>query len=482
MLRSLRGLARPRLKVFVSYASERLSEAESIVLALREDENEVFFDRDALRGSEAYNRRIRESIAAADAFVFLASPESLRPDGYAFTELGFARERWPQPADAIVPVLVGDVRVEDLPPYLRAVSVVDWGNRPARVAAAIAAVAKRQRIWLRRALLLLAAAALGALGVWAGSGIVGRGLEVRRIVSAAEAARAAGDYPTAWARYGRALAVDPGNPSPRTAMEDLGMRWLEDERALEGPGATEQIEGEVLPALERAAASAEGARAADLLAHVGWGEYQKLLADREARGVQDFFRSALERDPDNPFAHAMWGYFWFERSGELVEDGTEHFAAALAAGRERPAVRHLQIAALTHSAHNTSSVFLSEALRVASEMRAGGEAVSADDRQRLFGAYCSLAAEEEGAGLRSTGDPAGALSTFRWLAESAEAPPPLCARFAMATLQEASGARREALDAYRELQAELDAPETPAWLYNREISALISAAIPRLER
>jgi hypothetical protein len=304
---------------------------------------------------------------------------------------------------------------------------------------------------------------------------------VRRLLAAAEKAREERDYSKAWALSSRAVEVDPGNPAARTAREDVGMLWLEDETALEAPGATEQIERDVAPLLERAAASAEGARAADLWAHVGWSEYQKLRAGRDAESVQDSFRRAFELDPANPFANAMWGYFWFERSGEPVEDGREHFEAALASGRERARVRHLQIAALTYGGVNTSSVFLQEALRVASEMRASSEPMSADDRQRLFGAYCSLAAESGGANLRST-DPAEALSTFRWLADSGGEAPSLCARFAKATLEEMTGARAEALAAYRGIQAELAAPETPAWVYNREISSLISTAIPRLER
>ena len=49
-------------------------------------------------------------------FVFLVSPESVEPGSYCLTELGFARERWPKPADRVLPVVVAATPPESFPP------------------------------------------------------------------------------------------------------------------------------------------------------------------------------------------------------------------------------------------------------------------------------------------------------------------------------------------------------------------------------
>jgi hypothetical protein len=127
------------MRIFLSYA--RISEpiAAEIELALRAEGHDVFLDRASLRPAEGFHKQIREHIGGADAFVFLISPASIRRGSYALTELRLAQERWRSPQRRVLPVLIAPTPIDDLPPYLRAVTVLEpVGNVAAEVAAAVA--------------------------------------------------------------------------------------------------------------------------------------------------------------------------------------------------------------------------------------------------------------------------------------------------------------------------------------------------------
>lgn len=126
------------MQVFLSYASEDRDTAEEIELALRGAGHSVFFDRANLPPGGEFHSRIKEAVRRCDAFVFLVSPHSVMKGGYARTELKFARERWQHAADRVLPVIVGKLPWEDIPAYLRSVTVLEpEGNIAAEVADAI---------------------------------------------------------------------------------------------------------------------------------------------------------------------------------------------------------------------------------------------------------------------------------------------------------------------------------------------------------
>jgi hypothetical protein len=146
------------MKVFVSYASEQHDLAKRVALALRSVAREVFFDRHELGAGEEFNAQIRRAVLRSNVFVFLASRDALRAGAYTLTELGIAERRWPHPAGRVLPVVVDGSGVAELPPYLRAVSVlVPQGDVVAEV---VDAVARLRRAWWRR------------VGLWAGAGVV----------------------------------------------------------------------------------------------------------------------------------------------------------------------------------------------------------------------------------------------------------------------------------------------------------------------
>ena len=114
------------MRIFLSYARTDEHVATEVELALRAEGHEVFLDRSSLRAGQGFHRQIRDEINSTDALV------------YALTELKFAQERWRSPEGRVLPVVVEPTPFEDVPPYLRAVTILDpTGNVAAEIAAAI---------------------------------------------------------------------------------------------------------------------------------------------------------------------------------------------------------------------------------------------------------------------------------------------------------------------------------------------------------
>lgn len=129
--------------VFLCHASEDKPLVEPMQLALASAGCEVFYDQESLPPGGDYQARIREAIQRCDLFVFVASPASIKPGKFTLTELKFARERWPSPVKRVLPVAVGGLKLNELPSYLQAATVLTVsGNAAAEVRAAVEAMLK----------------------------------------------------------------------------------------------------------------------------------------------------------------------------------------------------------------------------------------------------------------------------------------------------------------------------------------------------
>jgi hypothetical protein len=156
------------VRAFLSYASEHRDLATRLALGLRNLGVETFFDRDALPPGESFDDRIAAAIARSHLFIFLISREAVAKGAYTLTELGQAQKLWPRPSGAVLPVFIERVSVEQLPPYLRAVSILDPSGEPVAdtlnaVAELVALRRNRQR---NRFLAGAAATMLVAGGLW----------------------------------------------------------------------------------------------------------------------------------------------------------------------------------------------------------------------------------------------------------------------------------------------------------------------------
>jgi TIR domain len=126
------------MKIFLSHASEDEVVAESIAFSLRGRGHKVFLDRDNLPLAASYDHQIESAVNDSETFVFLISPDSLADGRYTLTELKFARRQWPDPNGRVLPVMVRSTPLEAVPPYLKAVSILEpVGNIAAETSSAV---------------------------------------------------------------------------------------------------------------------------------------------------------------------------------------------------------------------------------------------------------------------------------------------------------------------------------------------------------
>lgn len=155
------------MNVFLSYSSGDRATAERLAYRLGGDGHQVFFDHASLPPGEAYDARIREAVEDSDLLVFLLSDQSVMDGSYALTELGIAQHKWQNPSGRVLPVMISEVDIELLPPYLNSVTVLrPKGDLVADVAAAVSRMRKRSVLARAYVALALAAALLLALAVW----------------------------------------------------------------------------------------------------------------------------------------------------------------------------------------------------------------------------------------------------------------------------------------------------------------------------
>jgi TolB-like protein/Tfp pilus assembly protein PilF len=120
--------------VFLSYASQDAAAAERIATALRAAGIEVWFDKSALRGGDAWDRRIREQIHDCALFVPIISQHTHeRLEGYFRREWKLAVDRTHDMAEIkafLVPVVI-DSTTERAPTVPEKFRELQWTRLPA---------------------------------------------------------------------------------------------------------------------------------------------------------------------------------------------------------------------------------------------------------------------------------------------------------------------------------------------------------------
>ena len=202
--------------------------------------------------------------------------------------------------------------------------------------------------------------------------------QVAEMLAVAAVQRAGSDYPAAWETIEKAGAVQL-TPDVVHAQEDLAMEWLRWIRVPEGQTST-SIVNKVSPLLTRGVIKSQGSRKADLLAHLGWGDYLRFRENQRQLHPDSYFDEALKEDASNVFAHAFKG-FWIIWNRGALKEATSHFQAALDSKREREMVRELQFAALFNYAGLNES---DELLRVCSDMVRNSEMITRGIQERVF--------------------------------------------------------------------------------------------------
>ena len=408
------------MNVFLSYSSARRDVAVRLKLALEAEQHEVFFDRDDLGAGEAFHHAIRGAVDAADLFVFLVSPESVAAGSYALAELGLAQKRWRRPAGHVLPVVVAPTAKSSIPPYLMAVTLLEpQGEVVAETLAAVAALSGPRRQGKRRWMLVAAGLVL-ALGAALGLRHLqaqreAAALQTQRLQAATQAARLCveGGFADGFAQL-TALAAQPAQFSAvNTAHEDCAMAWLRWGRRNPGQTTFAQMVAPLRPLLAQAlVAGAQGQRAADLRAHLGWAD-RLVWIDENNPSIEPapHFRQALLDDAENVYAHAMWAFWLLVRAPVQPQQALLHFERARKSGRDLPFVRELQLGSMV-----TSEELGPEALRVLNQMRRGQEPLQADRKPRIWSyLYSGAYREHKARRLLDALPPEEGLQTFLWL-------------------------------------------------------------------
>lgn len=303
--------------------------------------------------------------------------------------------------------------------------------------------------------LTMGLAALAALGLimalWFLGWHFGReAREASNLHAVAELQRANGEYAAAWESLEQAIALQPESSELQQAQMQLAMDWLRNIRVPEGQTFTE-IVNKTIACLYRNVAMNKSAASADVLAHIGWANFLKWREGARGLKIEESFQEALNVDPDNAYAHAMWG-FWMLWQNRKLEEAQPHFAAALNNGRDKEFVRRLQLQALQNIRNDDYTL---ELIRVANEMRKNNEDLPPEQRRRIESYVYYMYRRETLNALPAILPPEDHLATYKWLTQDFE-DVGMLQRFWMARLTEAAGDLPQALALYRALSAEPD--------------------------
>lgn len=114
-------------KVFISYAREDVEAASTITANLEAEGYHCFFDIGKLNPGTNFHGKIIDHLEAADILIFLISPDSITKESYAMWEVSVFRASNPSPNDCTLPIMIRDTKINHIPPYLTAVTILDPG-------------------------------------------------------------------------------------------------------------------------------------------------------------------------------------------------------------------------------------------------------------------------------------------------------------------------------------------------------------------
>ncbi len=405
------------MKLFISYPSNQRDLAERLRIALEGEGHAVFTDRAELREGETYHEALREAVDNAEGLVFLITPRSVAPGSYALTELDLAQRQWRSPAGRVLPVLVEPTPLASIPPYLRAVTLLQpKGDVVAETVAAMARLRgdSRHGRWIALGALLLALAAAAGWW-WRETGLERERVVARQALLESEIAAATqlcevGSHAVAWDQFTLVAGRFPDDDRLRLAREDCGMRWLREMRVSDKETFS-ALTAKVQPLLAQGLARSDKERRADLRAHLGWADF---LRSRDGVAAPDpipQYRGAIEDDPLNVYAQAMWAHnlAW---KGSVIDEAASRFAIAARSTRERAWVRDMQFAAAL-----SRRALFGYALVAANDMRQQGEAPSTQQRDQIWRYVIDgpMLAPDERRDLLAALTPADQIATFEWL-------------------------------------------------------------------
>jgi tetratricopeptide (TPR) repeat protein len=346
---------------------------------------------------------------------------------------------------------------------------------------AIPPASKKTAVWIAVAtivvLSVIATARIG-LGPWRASH--DRKLRIEQLVHTARTQADQTEYESAFESYVQILQLDSGNKAAQDGLADAAMRWLENFHVVapEGQKPEEvaaaqlaQLKGVLEAGLARS--SAKDARAADILAHLGWAHYMnEKIAFKEFGNAERYFHQALSIAPTNVYGSAFLGNWLLQTGGDRAQ-ALSNFRTALATNQERSLVRNMQLGGLYL---NDAPGLRAELVKALNEMRVNQEPLDKSLQGRL--SYLYSATVSTPAELREvlTAVPLDdAWKTYLWLNPKRPGDSSIEHDFVHANLTEISGDRAQALAEFKAL-----AIAQRAQHFDGRIADYTAAAITRL--
>jgi hypothetical protein len=298
---------------------------------------------------------------------------------------------------------------------------------------------------------------------------------VSELVEATKIRKASNDYEGAWNLIQEALKLDPASEAARDVQVQLAMEWVRKTRTSSyNREKNLKIIERLLPSLYRGAASKNATLAADAMAHIGWADWNRQLAEMYHLDVGRQFKRALEIDPQNMYANSMMGYWRVARKQNSedrhkeIDTAMKHFDIALKGNRDRDYARYWQFETLMIGGQKGEKL----ALQLANNLRENREDLSWPACTEILHLYRRLWSWREDDQTESTLkflvsslSPEELLATYLWLNREIDYEKQIGVpanynifihKFIIARLTEDSGDYSKALSLYQAVISDLD--------------------------
>jgi tetratricopeptide (TPR) repeat protein len=210
---------------------------------------------------------------------------------------------------------------------------------------------------------------------------------VSQLIDAAALQTDSSDYKGAWQLIDEALSLNPSSLSARQQQMTIAMAWLRNIR-VQGNETFSDIVDKLLPTLYLGSVNENFNTAANAFTHIGWANYLRMSEGVGGLEIEEYFRRALNIDPDNSYAHVMWGYWILSPRNQNsisdadVEIAKAHFSSALENEQDREFVRGLQLSALQQATYGP--IVQIELIKVAHEIKQQQGTLSQRNRTGVF--------------------------------------------------------------------------------------------------
>jgi hypothetical protein len=273
---------------------------------------------------------------------------------------------------------------------------------------------------------------------------------VGTLTNAARLQLQASDYAGAWKTIGEAVTLAPDSREVRNEQVEVALTWLRNMQVTSPATYADAIQP-LLECLYVALAQETGTRAAEVHAHIGWGNFLKWKEGVRGQKIEEEYAQAVKLDDTNPYARAMWGH-WLATQWKPLAEIRNQFTKARESGRAYEFVVSLEIYALGWDGNDLERA--QDMVRLADELRRKGIDPGEDARNKIFDVVYTGHGRNHESNVVAMLPATEHLATFLWVAQDRSLNDSAAGAYFHARLTEATGDRVKALSLYRAIKAE----------------------------